>query len=112
MALLIATVSPRELITQAGRVWQDTAGSSSGSLCFVCYSCRLLSAVGRPLQSRTPAPPPPEFVGLREDFEDTESITFWRSFKRISNPKQPCDEKLSSVSYMYETVFPKTKARN
>ena len=86
--------------------------SCSGSLRFVPL---FLSAVGRPLESRTPAPLP-EFVGLREDFEDTEIITFWRSFRRISNSKQPFHEKVGSISYMYEAVFPatfaiKTKAR-
>ena len=108
MALLIATVSPREIIAQAGRVWQETAGVAV-VVCVSSACCRLLSAVGRPLESRTPAPLP-EFVGLREDFEDTEIITFWRSFRRISNSKQPCHEKIGSFSYMYETVFPATSA--
>ena len=73
--------------------------------------CRLLSAVGRPLESRTPVPLP-EFVGLLEDsalktdFGYTEIITFWRAFRRISNSKQPCHEKVGVISYMCETGFP------
>ena len=97
-----------------GRIRQEVAVVVCVSSAIVVDCC--LPSAG--LSSLAPWLPPPSPLpwicrlagGLRR---------YWKYhvleiFQEIihSNPQQPCDKKLSSVSYMYETVFPKTKARN
>ena len=54
----IVTVSLGKITAQPGRVWQETAGTCSGSLCFVCW---LSTAVCRGQAARVslPGPLPP-----------------------------------------------------